>query len=222
MTPSIGNDVDLKGKAILSNSVSENKKQVLEKSGINAVATGPCDGTEVYDPSSDNSVLDTAEAVVTHLLPMRDDFEPALTFRSVFLASCLASFQAAMSQIYSVIAYPRVMQFNANIFPNFSSNLRRSEYQGHSLSSLPTSQGLLGPSFFREEMCMKPDGGRKVAKASRLAGSEYCHSLTTGIGTSRNMLFVPLPQRLLLMLPPVSPSSLPKTCSTIYRSRQQR
>ena len=38
----------------------------------------------------------------THLLPMRDDFDPALTFRSIFLAIGLAAFQAAMYQIYMV------------------------------------------------------------------------------------------------------------------------
>ncbi|CEJ91182.1 hypothetical protein VHEMI06910 [[Torrubiella] hemipterigena] len=46
-------------------------------------------------------IINTGELAAKHLLPLRDDGEAALTFRSVFLASGLSAFQAAMSQIYS-------------------------------------------------------------------------------------------------------------------------
>lgn len=47
-------------------------------------------------------IIRTAKDAATHLLPMRDDFDPALTFRSIFLATGLAAFQAVMYQIYMV------------------------------------------------------------------------------------------------------------------------
>jgi hypothetical protein len=48
------------------------------------------------------AIIRTAKDAATHLLPMRDDFDPALTFRSIFLATGLAAFQAVMYQIYMV------------------------------------------------------------------------------------------------------------------------
>jgi len=51
---------------------------------------------------NDDYIIVTGADAATHLLPMRDDFEPALTFRSIFLATGLSAFQAVMSQIYSV------------------------------------------------------------------------------------------------------------------------
>ena len=54
------------------------------------------------DTDSENVIIVTGADAAAHLLPMRDDGERALTFRSLFLASCLACFQAVMSQIYQV------------------------------------------------------------------------------------------------------------------------
>ena len=53
------------------------------------------------DSDNEDTIIVTGFDAAQHLLPLRDDFEPALTFRSIFLASCLAAFQAVMSQIYS-------------------------------------------------------------------------------------------------------------------------
>ncbi|KAL7931377.1 OPT oligopeptide transporter domain-containing protein [Trichoderma chlorosporum] len=52
------------------------------------------------DNASDDVIIITGADAAAHLLPMRDDGEPALTFRSIFLATCLSAFQAVMSQIY--------------------------------------------------------------------------------------------------------------------------
>ncbi|KAF1934879.1 OPT superfamily oligopeptide transporter [Clathrospora elynae] len=49
---------------------------------------------EDSEHNSENHIIVTGADAATHLLPMRDDFEPALTFRSIFLASVLAAFQA--------------------------------------------------------------------------------------------------------------------------------
>ncbi|KAL2283928.1 hypothetical protein FJTKL_09680 [Diaporthe vaccinii] len=51
--------------------------------------------------SSDEVIIITGADAARHLLPLRDDFDTALTFRSLFLASGLSCFQAVMSQIYT-------------------------------------------------------------------------------------------------------------------------
>ncbi|KAH7314361.1 OPT oligopeptide transporter [Rhexocercosporidium sp. MPI-PUGE-AT-0058] len=51
--------------------------------------------------TDDDAIIITGEDAARYLLPMRDDFEPALTFRSMFLATILSAFQAVMYQIYS-------------------------------------------------------------------------------------------------------------------------
>ncbi|KGO36711.1 Oligopeptide transporter OPT superfamily [Penicillium expansum] len=46
-------------------------------------------------------VIVTGADVAAHLLPMRDDFDPTLTFRAAILGSGLAAFLAVMTQIYT-------------------------------------------------------------------------------------------------------------------------
>jgi hypothetical protein len=69
--------------------------------------------SKVHDVSghsqSDDSDEDSRDAIIItgadasrHLLPMRDDHDSALTFRSILLSSGLACFQAVMYQIYTV------------------------------------------------------------------------------------------------------------------------
>ncbi|ROV90969.1 hypothetical protein VSDG_07712 [Cytospora chrysosperma] len=50
---------------------------------------------------SDNVIIITGGDAARHLLPMRDDHDPALTFRGIILASGLSCFQAVLSQIYT-------------------------------------------------------------------------------------------------------------------------
>ena len=72
---------------------------------INAVPAVPPyddDGPSKDDESDDNVIIDTAALAAQHLLPLRDDRQPSLTFRSMFLASGLCCFQAVMNQIYQV------------------------------------------------------------------------------------------------------------------------
>ncbi|KAJ6186425.1 hypothetical protein N7519_007726 [Penicillium mononematosum] len=47
-----------------------------------------------------DTIIITGADVAAHLLPLRDDFDSVLTFRSILLASGLACFQAVMNQIY--------------------------------------------------------------------------------------------------------------------------
>ncbi|KAJ9145528.1 OPT oligopeptide transporter [Pleurostoma richardsiae] len=52
------------------------------------------------DDISEDVIIVTGADASAHLLPLRDDGDPALTFRSLFLATVLSAFQAVMSQIY--------------------------------------------------------------------------------------------------------------------------
>ncbi|KAG6284246.1 hypothetical protein E4U46_007369 [Claviceps purpurea] len=67
----------------------------------------PSDAVVVNDDGKEGASDDEDRVIVTgydaaqHLLSLRDDFEPALTFRSIVVASALAAFQAVMSQIYA-------------------------------------------------------------------------------------------------------------------------
>lgn len=51
---------------------------------------------------SEEAIIVNGADAAAHLLPMRDDFDPSVTFRGIFLASVLAAFQACMFQIYNV------------------------------------------------------------------------------------------------------------------------
>lgn len=54
-----------------------------------------------YKGTEDRIIITGADAAA-YLLPLRDDREPVLTFRSIFLATGLSGFQASMYQIYVV------------------------------------------------------------------------------------------------------------------------
>lgn len=79
-----------------------------EKSGVTVLAgkdehtvTGDNIAGDSEDDSDDVIIITGADAAA-HLLPLRDDFGPVLTFRSIVLASGLGCFQAVMNQIYQV------------------------------------------------------------------------------------------------------------------------
>ncbi len=60
------------------------------------------DDDDSRDDDSRDAIIVTGADAAAHLLPLRDDGEPSLTFRSIFLATCLSAFQAVMKQIYAV------------------------------------------------------------------------------------------------------------------------
>lgn len=47
-------------------------------------------------------IIITGTDAANHLLSLRDDFDPAITFRGMFLGTILSAFQAVMYQIYLV------------------------------------------------------------------------------------------------------------------------
>ncbi|GKT76853.1 OPT oligopeptide transporter [Colletotrichum tofieldiae] len=88
-----------------------NEKVGIEQAGIGKELASeiqavpdspPSDGNDhEKDDNSDNAIIITGADAARYLLPLRDDFDPSLTFRSMFLATCLSAFQAVMSQIYT-------------------------------------------------------------------------------------------------------------------------
>ncbi|KAK3362177.1 peptide transporter [Lasiosphaeria ovina] len=58
------------------------------------------DSTDEKDDTDGDEIIITGTDASRYLLSLRDDREPSATFRSLFLASCLAAFQAVMKQIY--------------------------------------------------------------------------------------------------------------------------
>ncbi|KAF3768541.1 hypothetical protein M406DRAFT_286460 [Cryphonectria parasitica EP155] len=57
------------------------------------------DGDE-HDKKSDDAIIVTGADAAQHLLPLRDDGDPAFTFRGIFIATILSGFQAVVYQIY--------------------------------------------------------------------------------------------------------------------------
>jgi len=49
---------------------------------------------------SNDVIIVTGSDAANHMLPLRDDHEPSLTFRALFLATILSGFQASVYQIY--------------------------------------------------------------------------------------------------------------------------
>lgn len=55
------------------------------------------------------AVIKTGADAAQHLLPLRDDFDPVISLRSIVLASAVSGFQAVMNQIYSVSSHFRLV-----------------------------------------------------------------------------------------------------------------
>jgi hypothetical protein len=75
-------------------------EKTVHSSKIHNVSSG--DHSDESDRESKDVIIVTGADAARHLLPMRDDHDNALTFRSMLLSSGLACFQAVMYQIYIV------------------------------------------------------------------------------------------------------------------------
>ena len=81
-----------------------NEKTPVSTIGIKDEAKMTSRGiTSERDLDATDTVIITGADVSSHLVPLRDDFDTAVTFRSIFLASALVCFSASISQIYSVL-----------------------------------------------------------------------------------------------------------------------
>ena len=84
------------------------KKKEKDAIGTDITPAPPAYDSDSQDKEGhDDAIIITGADAALHLLPLRDDGQPALTFRSIFLASCLSCFQAVMNQIYTVRCLPR-------------------------------------------------------------------------------------------------------------------
>lgn len=100
-----------KGAAVSSHDIASSQLPSLrsisiedEKNGeleVKADAVPSSDEESIGDGESEAIIRNGADAA-KHLLPMRDDGDPSLTFRGMLLATGLTGFQATMNQIYQV------------------------------------------------------------------------------------------------------------------------
>ncbi|CAD6449000.1 626c1573-1fe1-4a30-923a-3e4d05aaa8f5 [Sclerotinia trifoliorum] len=78
---------------------ADNREVSKDPLGIETKELSDNDSHDKND--DDDIIIVTGADAAAHLLPMRDDGEPALSFRSIVLATVLSGFQAVMFQIYS-------------------------------------------------------------------------------------------------------------------------
>ncbi|KAJ6000217.1 hypothetical protein N7481_000626 [Penicillium waksmanii] len=84
-----GSDISVSGQV-----TPDEKTAVNVHSGEKDDKAGEKDLSIESDRNSDNVVIVTGADAAAHLIPLRDDFDTVLTFRSIILASGLACFQA--------------------------------------------------------------------------------------------------------------------------------
>jgi hypothetical protein len=85
------------------------------------------------DPPVDHSdgtggpsiIIKTGHDAAEYLLPLRDDHDPAFTFRGIFLATILSAFQAVVQQIYNVSEYASMcrLQWSTRSWPLLNVNI---------------------------------------------------------------------------------------------------
>jgi hypothetical protein len=152
-----------------------------EKTAVNVVSgekndkAGEEDTSIESDRSSDDVIIVTGADAAAHLIPLRDDFDPVLTFRSIILASGLACFQAVMNQIYqvSVRLIPNVCRVT-NTRPVFSLNRLLLPSRELLLFSFPTLLAMHGLNYSRAATNSNRSGGLKTAKENCRNG--FCFS----------------------------------------------
>lgn len=84
--------------SLRSISLDDEKKNTFK---VNTDAVAASDEESSSDTDGEVIIVTGSDAA-KYLLPMRDDFDPALTFRGILLATALTGFQATMNQIYQV------------------------------------------------------------------------------------------------------------------------
>lgn len=100
--PAEGNIFEVPSQDTTDEKSSLDKKSAAHDVDITAAPVADDGDGHEKDNDGKEPVIVTGADAALHLLPMRDDGDAALTFRSLFLASGLSAFQAVMSQIYIV------------------------------------------------------------------------------------------------------------------------
>lgn len=79
---------------------TRDKKQDPDLTITAAPASAPeFEEIDEKNPGDNEALIVTGADVSRYLLSLRDDFDPAITFRSMVIASALACFQAVVNQI---------------------------------------------------------------------------------------------------------------------------
>lgn len=104
MPSSVNEDVVGVVEVPSTDSSSQDAVQTTEKKqdpdlNITAAPVTEYDDVDEKGSDADEALIVTGADVSRYLLSLRDDFDPAITFRSMFIASGLACFQAVVNQI---------------------------------------------------------------------------------------------------------------------------
>ncbi|KFY02964.1 hypothetical protein O988_01782 [Pseudogymnoascus sp. VKM F-3808] len=103
LTPIEGRVVPVPSDEALDEKINLDKKEpeILKGDDLVIVADTKSESNDDSSESgTDDAIIVSGADAAKHLLPLRDDLQPALTFRSIFLATILSAFQAVMNQIY--------------------------------------------------------------------------------------------------------------------------
>lgn len=159
-------------------------QDVIDEKTTAAISTSEDKSDITKDEINGETDRDSAEVIIVtgadaaqHLLPLRDDFEPTVTFRSILLASLLACFQGVMNQIYMVCSMPddcsesmkKIVQLSSctvELTVVNSSNRPRSRFKELSLFLSHTLLEMHGQGFFLAAISSRLVGYKMGAKAN--------------------------------------------------------
>lgn len=150
----------------------EKSPAAVEVKTSNRFSVDNIDGaSDIYDSAErDDAIIRTGADASAYLLPLRDDGDPALTFRSIFLATGLAAFQATMTQIYNVMHATLSGKRIHRLTHLCSGNPPWSPSRARSLSSLPISLAMAGLFSYLAVTNSWRAGDQSTARRRRRSG----------------------------------------------------
>lgn len=111
LDPVSGKAVSAPAHDAINEKLGQDKSDVIaatsstEKGEIQPARSAEDSDNEKGSESDPDAIIVTGTDVAKHLLPLRDDADPSLTFRSMVLATGLSGFQSVMNQIYQVCCF---------------------------------------------------------------------------------------------------------------------
>lgn len=154
------------------------------------------DGEEIAGGESEikvsEVVIRTGANAAEHLLPLRDDFGPVVTFRSIVLATVLSKFQSVMNQIYAVSPHSSLVGvcYGRLLTPSNSSSQPRLPFREHLLSSFHILWAMRGPSCFPVVRSSRLGGGTRTVRTNFPGGSRPSSLSIIAHGVLRSTQFV--------------------------------
>lgn len=108
LDPVSGKAVSAPAHDAINEKLGQDKSDVIaattstEKGEIQPIRSTDESDNDKGSESDPDAIIVTGSDVAKHLLSLRDDGDPSLTFRSMVLATGLSGFQSVMNQIYQV------------------------------------------------------------------------------------------------------------------------